>query len=53
MIVPSWRATKDVTIPEDLVEEVARLQDYNTFPLQPIADRERTAQPDKILDLEA
>jgi phenylalanyl-tRNA synthetase beta chain len=26
--VPSWRATKDVSIPEDLVEEVGRLHGY-------------------------
>jgi phenylalanyl-tRNA synthetase beta chain len=25
VLVPSWRATKDISIPEDLVEEVARI----------------------------
>ncbi len=27
--IPSWRATGDVSIPEDLVEEVARIYGYN------------------------
>lgn len=31
--VPSWRATRDVTIPEDLVEEVARIYGYGKLPL--------------------
>ena len=30
--VPSWRATRDVTIPEDLVEEVGRLAGYDRVP---------------------
>lgn len=30
--VPSFRATKDVSIPEDLVEEVVRLEGFNTVP---------------------
>lgn len=30
---PSWRATRDITIPEDLVEEVARIYGYNKIPL--------------------
>lgn len=40
--VPTWRATKDVAIPEDVVEEVARLYGYGnvpealpTFPIAP------------------
>ena len=27
--VPSWRRTKDVSIPEDVIEEIGRLYDYN------------------------
>ncbi|MEK7680543.1 MAG: phenylalanine--tRNA ligase subunit beta [Patescibacteria group bacterium] len=27
--IPSWRATKDISIPEDLVEEVLRVYGYN------------------------
>ncbi len=30
--IPSWRATKDVSIPEDLVEEVARIYGYDNIP---------------------
>jgi phenylalanyl-tRNA synthetase beta chain len=30
--VPSWRATKDISIPEDLVEEVGRMIGYETIP---------------------
>ncbi len=34
--VPSWRATRDVTIPEDLIEEVARIYGYgNIKPVLP------------------
>lgn len=30
--VPSWRATKDITIPEDIVAEVARIYGYDNIP---------------------
>ncbi|MBI2990459.1 MAG: phenylalanine--tRNA ligase subunit beta [Candidatus Magasanikbacteria bacterium] len=30
--IPSWRATKDISIPEDLVEEVARVYGYENIP---------------------
>lgn len=29
--VPSWRATKDISIPEDVVEEVARIYGYSNI----------------------
>lgn len=36
--VPSWRATKDVALPEDLVEEVGRLHGYeHVRPQAPVA----------------
>jgi phenylalanyl-tRNA synthetase beta chain len=39
--VPSWRATKDVSLPDDLVEEVGRMIGYDTItpaaPLLPAA----------------
>lgn len=34
--VPSWRATKDVSIKEDLVEEVARMFGYDNIEPQPL-----------------
>lgn len=52
VIVPAWRATKDVTIPEDIVEEIARLQNYNTLPTPPLRDRTTTAQIDDTIALE-
>lgn len=27
--IPSWRSTKDITIPEDVIEEIARIYGYN------------------------
>ncbi len=32
--VPSWRATKDVTMKDDLVEEVGRMIGYGSIPIQ-------------------
>lgn len=29
---PSWRATRDVSLPEDIIEEIGRHLDYNTIP---------------------
>ncbi|MFA5318271.1 MAG: phenylalanine--tRNA ligase subunit beta [Patescibacteria group bacterium] len=36
--VPSWRATKDISTPEDLVEEIARIYGYGSIkPAMPLA----------------
>jgi phenylalanyl-tRNA synthetase beta chain len=35
--VPSWRATRDVSIKADLVEEVGRMIGYGSIPIQPPA----------------
>jgi len=43
--VPSWRATKDVAIAEDLVEEVGRVFGYDNIPSQ--APMVPVAQPDR------
>jgi phenylalanyl-tRNA synthetase beta chain len=32
--VPSWRATKDVSIPEDICEEVIRIYGYENIPMK-------------------
>jgi phenylalanyl-tRNA synthetase beta chain len=34
--VPSWRASKDISIKEDIAEEVARVYGYDTVPLTPL-----------------
>ncbi len=50
--VPSWRATKDISIPEDIVEEVARIYGYGniptTLPIAPITP----AVKNKLKDIE-
>lgn len=56
--VPSWRATKDVTIKADIIEEITRIYGYDNFdvhtalaPLYPVrASEEKTAE-DKIKDI--
>ncbi len=50
--VPSWRATKDVTIKADIIEEITRIYGYDNFdvhtteaPLYPVrADRVKTLE---------
>ncbi|MBR5614389.1 MAG: phenylalanine--tRNA ligase subunit beta [Clostridia bacterium] len=56
--VPSWRATKDVTIKADIIEEITRIYGYDNFdihtakaPLYPVrADLEKTVE-DKVKDI--
>ena len=56
--VPSWRATKDVTIKADIIEEITRIYGYDNFdvhttatPVYPIRpDMEKTVE-DKIKDI--
>ena len=56
--VPSWRATKDVTIKADIIEEITRIYGYDNFdvhtaqaPLYPVrADIEKTDE-DRLKDL--
>ncbi len=56
--VPSWRATKDVTIKADIIEEVTRIYGYDNFdvdtataPLYPVrADAERSVE-EKLKDI--
>jgi phenylalanyl-tRNA synthetase beta chain len=58
VIVPSWRATKDVTIKADIIEEITRIYGYDNFdihtalaPLYPVrADEEKTVE-DRIKDI--
>lgn len=56
--VPSWRATKDVTIKADIIEEITRIYGYDNFdvhttetPVYPVRpDVEKTTE-DKIKDI--
>ncbi len=58
VVVPSWRATKDVTIKADIIEEITRIYGYDNFdvntasaPLRPIrAAGEKTVE-EKIKDI--
>ena len=56
--VPSWRATKDVTINADIIEEITRIYGYDNFdinttrsPLYPIRPDVTKTVEDKINDL--
>ncbi len=56
--VPSWRATKDVTIKADLIEEITRIYGYDNFeiattnsPLFPIRKTAQKACEDRAKDL--
>lgn len=50
--VPSWRATKDVSIAEDIVEEIARIYGYDnlktSMPLSPM--KAPIKNPERILE---
>ncbi len=56
--VPSWRATKDVTMKADIIEEITRIYGYDNFdihtavsPLYPVrADMEKSVE-DRIKDI--
>lgn len=56
--VPSWRATKDVTIRADIIEEITRIYGYDNFdvhtalaPLYPVRAAEEKTAEDKIKDI--
>lgn len=56
--VPSWRATKDVTMKADIIEEITRIYGYDNFdvhttrsPLYPVRPYEEKTVEDKIKDL--
>lgn len=53
--VPGFRATRDVSIPEDLVEEIGRIYGYNNIepvmPLQPCAPPERDPMRDLFQEM--
>lgn len=49
--VPSFRATKDVAIPEDIVEEIGRIHGFNQIPeqLPPIQSKNYQPEPWRVL----
>lgn len=56
--VPSWRATKDVTIKADIIEEITRIYGYDNFdihttvtPLYPVRPLAEKSVEDQIKDL--
>ena len=56
--VPSWRATKDVTIKADIVEEITRIYGYDNFdvhtcgaPLYPVRPTMEKSVEDKAKDI--
>ncbi len=58
VVVPSWRATKDVTIKADIIEEITRIYGYDNFdinttrsPLYPVRMDTIKSNEDKIKDI--
>ncbi|MBQ8556728.1 MAG: phenylalanine--tRNA ligase subunit beta [Clostridia bacterium] len=56
--VPSWRATKDVTIKADIIEEITRIYGYDNFdvhtaesPLYPVRAQVGKTVEDKLKDI--
>ncbi|MFA5061715.1 MAG: phenylalanine--tRNA ligase subunit beta [Patescibacteria group bacterium] len=56
--IPSWRATKDISLPEDLVEEIVRIYGYEnilsampTFPINPPEENKVRKLERQIRDL--
>ncbi len=56
--VPSWRATKDVTIKADIIEEITRIYGYDNFevntacmPLYPVRTEVEKSVEDRLKDI--
>ena len=56
--VPSWRATKDVTIKADIIEEITRIYGYDNFdihtaaaPLYPVRAENEKSDEERIKDI--
>ena len=57
VIVPSWRATKDVTMKADIIEEITRIYGYDNFavhttetPLYPVRVSDEKSLEDRLKD---
>jgi len=58
VVVPSWRATKDVTIKADIIEEITRIYGYDNFdinttrsPLYPVRAEAIKSAEDRVKDM--
>ena len=58
VVIPSWRATKDITIKADIIEEITRIYGYDNFdintataPLYPVRIETEKSVEDRIKDL--
>ncbi len=58
VVVPSWRATKDVTIKADIIEEITRIYGYDNFqihttrsPLYPVRLDTVKSDEDRVKDI--
>ncbi len=58
VVVPSWRATKDVTIKADIIEEITRIYGYDNFeiftsnsPLIPVRKEVLKSSEDRMKDI--
>ncbi|MDE6035042.1 MAG: phenylalanine--tRNA ligase subunit beta [Ruminococcus sp.] len=56
--IPSWRATKDITMKADIIEEITRIYGYDNFdintasaPLYPVRTAEEKSVENRIKDL--
>ena len=58
VVVPSWRATKDVTIKADIIEEITRIYGYDNFeiftstsPIYPVRKETLKSDEDRMKDI--
>jgi phenylalanyl-tRNA synthetase beta chain len=58
VVVPSWRATKDVTIKADIIEEITRIYGYDNFevftstsPIHPVRKEILKSDEDRMKDI--
>ncbi|PJE60019.1 MAG: phenylalanine--tRNA ligase subunit beta [Candidatus Portnoybacteria bacterium CG10_big_fil_rev_8_21_14_0_10_44_7] len=49
VIVPSWRAVGDVVVPDDLIEEIARMYGFNN--IQPVLPKMQVNKPQPLQEL--
>lgn len=52
VLAPSWRSTGDISLPDDIMEEIARLHGYENFEARPITTTFERAINQRDKDLE-